>query len=317
MKTPSPLSVLTSFAQKTNVFLDLGLDSKIPTTAPQQQQQQPWEHHDTIKRSKLEHAQHPSIFTLALTVDSEEYSSIEAINIQDLYKSSLENRPASSGSANSTSSILSKKRAFSDVLVDPPKFRMSRKKPRQHPPDQDIPQDYVVFDAVREPLAEKSNQDMVPEILESGIPDQIQSGNPAMDAALNEMLQSYLTVDADNRTYVKFKDEYVYDIYYRTAVSPATVPTDANFGVLVYESEPELMDDEEEVVDDEDADSNSEGYYQNSYPDEDEWAGEGWGSDEEQDEYGRRRTRKFGFDSDEDIGSESGDDVHSYSETEL
>ena len=170
---------------------------------------------------------------------------------------------------------------------------------------------------MREPLVEKSDSDGVPEILESGIPDQIQSGNPAKDAVLNEMLQSYLTIDADNRTYVNLKDEYVYDIYYRTALSPATVPTDANFGVLVYESEPDLMDDEEEVVDDEDADSNSEGYYQNSYPDEDEWAGEGWGSDEEQDEYGRRRARKLGFDSDEDIGSESGEDRYSYSETEL
>ena len=193
---------------------------------------------------------------------------------------------------------------------------MSRKKPRQHPPDKDIAQDYVVFDAVRERLVEKSNRDVVPEIIESGIPDQIQSGNPAKDAVLNEMLQSYLTIDADCRTYVNLKNEYVYDIYYRTAVSPATVPTDANFGVLVYESDADLMDDEEEVVDDEDADSNSEGYYQNSYPDEDEWEGEGWGSDEEQDEYGRR-TRKSGFDSDEDIGSESGEDLYSYSETEL
>ena len=267
--------------------------------------------HDTIKRAKVENA-HSSIFTLALTVDSDD-ASIGNINVQDLYKSNLETRPVSS---DSDSSSLSKKRVFSEVLVDPPKFRMSRKKPRQHPPDPNIPQDYVVFDAVREPVVPEENKDTnsdgIPQIQASGIPDEIQSGDPAKDAALHEMLQSYLTVDHDNRTYVNLKNEYVYDIYYRTAVSPATVPRDANFGVLVYDSEPELIDDEEEVVDDEDADSNSEGYYQNSYPDEDEWAGEGWGSDEDEDEYGRRRTRKLGFDSDEELDVESGEDLYSY-----
>jgi hypothetical protein len=265
--------------------------------------------HDTIKRPKVEHT-HPSIFTLALTVDSDEYTKLESINVQDLYKPSLESRPVSSDSDGSNTS---KKRAFSDVLVDQPKFRMSRKKPRQHPPDSNIPQDYIVFDAVREPVVQ--NSDGVPEILPSGIPDEIQSGDPTKDAALFDMLKSYLTIDRDNRTYVNRKDEYVYDIYYQTAMSPSSVPTDSNFGVLVYDSELELMDDEEEVVDDEDADSNSEGYYQNSYPDEDEWAGEGWGS-EEDDEYGELRTKKLGFDSDEDIGSESGEDRYSYSETE-
>ena len=268
-----------------------------------------------MKRAKVENAQ-PSIFTLALTVDSDD-SSIDTINVQDLYRSNLETRPVSSDSDSS----LRKKRTFSDVQVDPPKFRMSRKKPRQHPPDPSIPQDYVVFDAVREPVANNTNNnettDGVPQIRPSGIPDEIQSGNPVEDAALHEMLQSYLTIDNDNRTYVNLKDEYVYDIYYRTAISPATVPTDANFGVLVYDSEPELMEDEEGAVDDEDADSNSEGYYQNSYPDEDEWAGEGWGSEEDEDEYGRRRIRKLGFDSDEEIGSESEDEaLYPYSETE-
>lgn len=269
--------------------------------------------HDTIKRAKVENAP-PSIFTLALTVDSND-PSIETINVQDLYKSNLENRPISSDSDSSQS----KKRAYSDAQVEPPKFRMSRKKPRQHPPDPNIPQDYVIFDAVREPLPNNNNDttDGVPQIRPSGIPDEIQSGDPTKDAALHEMLQSYLTIDHDNRTYVNLKDEYVYDIYYRTAISPATVPTDANFGVLVYDSEPELMEDEEEVVDDEDADSNSEGYYQNSYPDEDEWAGEGWDSEGEEDDYGRRRIRKLAFDSDEDIGLESGEEgVYSYSETE-
>lgn len=190
---------------------------------------------------------------------------------------------------------------------------MSRKRPRQDVAET-IPLDYEVFDAIREPV--KIHSDGIPTIRSSGIPDEIQSGNPAKDAALHDMLRSYLTVDQDNRKFVNLKDEYVYDIYYRTAVSPATVPTDANFGVLVYDdSEPDLIDDEE-VGDEEDADSNSEGYYQNSYPDEDEWAGEGWGSEEDEDEYGRRRTRKIGFDSDEEIGSESGEDAFSYSETE-
>jgi len=273
----------------------------------------PSQQHDTIKRAKVENAP-PSIFTLALTVDSND-PSIDVINVQDLYKSNLENRPASSDSDSSQS----KKRTFSNVQVDPPKFRMSRKKPRQHPPDTNIPQDYVIFDAVREPLPNNNNQttDGVPQIRPSGIPDEIQSGDPTKDAALHEMLHSYLTIDHDNRTYVNLKDEYVYDIYYRTAISPATVPTDANFGVLVYDSEPELMEDDDEVADDEDADSNSEGYYQNSYPDEDEWAGEGWGSEREEDDYGRRRIRKLAFDSDEDIGLESGEEeVYSYSETE-
>jgi len=39
-------------------------------------------------------------------------------------------------------------------------------------------------------------------------------------------------------------------------------------------------------------------------------------AEEDEDEYGRRRTRKIGFDSDEEIGSESGEDGFSYSETE-
>jgi len=199
---------------------------------------------------------------------------------------------------------------------------MSRKKARQNHPEQPIPLDYEVFDAIREPVKTVPAREgvRVPEIRASGIPDEIQSGDPAKDKALHEMLQSYLTVDRDNRTYVNLRDEYVYDIYYRTATSPDTVPADANFGVLVYDSEPELMDDEEEEVgDEEDADSNSEGYYQNSYPDEDEWAGEGWGSEEEDedDQYGQLRSRKIGFDSDDEVGSLSGDDTYSYSETEL
>lgn len=270
-----------------------------------------------IKRSKLDDPP-PSVFTLALTVDSDD-ASIDTINVEDLCKATLDTRPASSDSADSTAS--SKKRAFSDLLiVDPPKFRMSRKKPRQHPPaDPSIPQDYIVFDAVREPLqpaAEKSvDANGVPRIRPSGIPDEIQCRDNAKDVVMQDMLRSYLTVDDQNRTYVNIKDEYVYDIYYRTALSPATVPTDANFGVLVYESEAELMDDEEEVIDDEDADSNSEGYYQNSYPDEDEWAEDQWGSDEEAEEsdYGQRRVRKLAFDSDDfEFASDSGaEDLYS------
>lgn len=277
------------------MFLDLGAES--PAVVSPSQQQDP-------KRSKVDHGA-ASIFTLALTVDSDD-TTIDSINVQDLYKSKLESRPVSSDSDSSR-----KKRSFSDV-IDPPKFRMSRKKPRQNVPETNIPQEYEVFDAIREPV---SASDGIPQIRPSGIPDEIQSGDPAKDAVLHDMLQSYLTVDSDNRTFLNLNDEYVYDIYYRTAASPATVPTDANFGVLVYDSDPEFMEDDE-VGDDEDADSNSEGYYQNSYPDEDEWAGEGWGSDEDEDEYGRRRTRKIGFDSDEEIGSESGEDGFSYSETE-
>jgi len=296
--------------------VDLGLDASVvpagvaSPTAPL----------DSIKRTKLDNPP-PSVFTLALTVDSDD-ASIDTINVQDLYRANLDTRPASSDSADSTAS--SKKRAFSDLLhVDPPKFRMSRKKPRQHPPaDPSVPKDYVVFDAVREPLQAAAEKDVdangVPRIRPSGIPDEIQWRDNATDVAIQDMLQSYLTVDHQNRTYVNIKDEYVYDIYYRTAVSPATVPTDANFGVLVYESEAELVEDEEEVLDDEDADSNSEGYYQNSYPDEDEWAGDGWGSDEEEEEaeYGQRRVRKLAFDSDDlEFASDSGaEDLYSYPE---
>jgi Transcription factor Iwr1 len=258
--------------------------------------------HDTLKRAKVEHQR--SIFTLALTVDSDEYTKLEAINIQDVYKPRVESRPVSSDSESS-----GKKRNFSEVPVDAPKFRMSRKKARQLPPEE-ISKDYVVFDAIREPIGDTS--DGVPLIKESGIPNVIQQGNPEKDALVKDMMKSYLTVDHDNRIYVNLKDEYVYDIYYRSAMSPESVPCDSNFGVLVYDSDPELMEDEEEVVDDEDADSNSEGYYQNSYPDEDEWAGEGWGSEEEQDDYGRRR-EKLGFDSDEDINLDnSEDEVYSY-----
>jgi len=195
---------------------------------------------------------------------------------------------------------------------------MSRKKAKQNnQEDITIPLDYEVFDAIREmPKSIPVRGEGVPEIRASGIPDEIiLSGDPAKDKALNEMLQSYLTVDHDNRTYVNLRDEYVYDIYYRTATSPDTVPTDANFGVLVYESEPELMDDEEEEIrDDEDADSNSEGYYQNSYPDEDEWAGEGWGSEEDEEGYGQLRTRKIAFDSGDELDSISGDESFSYPE---
>ena len=289
-RNEDPLRTLCTFPtikvilQCANGVLDLGVDS---TVRPLQ--------HDTIKRPQLENTP-PSIFTLALTVDSDD-PSIDSINVQDLYKSNLETRPASSDSSDDSSQ--SKKRAFSDVLLDPHKFRMSRKKPRKHPPDPNIPQDYVVFDAVREPVPvdNDSSSDRVPQIRPSGIPDEIQSGDPLKDAVLHDMLQSYLTIDHENRTYVNLKNEYVYDIYYRTAESPATVPTDANFGVLVYDSEP---------------DSNSEGYYQNSYPDEDEWAGDGWGSDEDEDDYGRRRTRKLVFDSDEEIGEDSGEDLYSY-----
>jgi hypothetical protein len=275
--------------------LDLGIDSPTSLSSPSQ---------DTVKRAKVEHAT-ASIFTLALTVDSDD-TSIDSINVQDLYKSKLESRPDSSDSDSSR-----KKRSFSDV-IDPPKFRMSRKKPRQNVPETNIPQDYEVFDAIREPTVAA---DGIPQFRPSGIPNEILSGDPAKDAALHEMLQSYLTIDNDNRTYLNLKDEYVYDIYYRTAASPATVPTDANFGVLVYDSEPEFMEDEE-VGDEEDADSNSEGYYQNSYPDEDEWAGEGWGSEEDDDQYGKQRKGKSSFDSDEEVGSDSGEDGFSYSETE-
>src|SRR5271169_6351805 len=123
--------------------LDLGMDSSV---IPSQQ--------DTIKRAKVENA-HPAMFTLALTVDSND-PSIEKLNVQDLYKSNLETRPVSS---DSDSSCLSKKRTFSDVQVDPPKFRMSRKKPRQLPPDSNIPQDYVVFDAVREPVSKNTKDE--------------------------------------------------------------------------------------------------------------------------------------------------------------
>src|SRR5271154_6299664 len=84
-------------------YLDLGVDSTVIPSRP-----------DTLKRPKLNNA-HPSIFTLALTVDSDD-TSLDAINVQDLYKSNLESRPISSDSDTS----LSKKRAFSDVLVDPP-----------------------------------------------------------------------------------------------------------------------------------------------------------------------------------------------------
>ena len=265
-------------------------------------------HHDTVKRQKSENG-HPSMFTLALTVDSEHYASLDEINVQDLYKTKIENRPVSSDSDGS----LGKKRTFSEILLDPPKFRMSRKKARQLPPDPGRSQDYVVFDAIREPL--RPNSEEPPPIRTSGIPDEIQSGDPSKDAGLNEILQSYLTIDHNNRAYISLKDEYVYDIYYHTAISPAKVPTDANFGVLVYESEPELMDDEEHE-DDEEVDSNSEGYYQNSYPDEDEWTGDGWGTEEEEDEYGKRRSRKIVFDSDDDIGLDSGDDWCSYPEDE-
>ena len=241
-------------------------------------------------------------------------STLEEINVQDLYKSTLDIRPLSSDSDSSA-----KKRTFSELLTSPPKFRMSRKKQRQHPPDANIQQDYVVFDAIREPVVLPQHDDAVPEIRASGIPDEIQTGNPAKDAMLQEMMRSYLTIDSDNRTYVNLRDDYVYDIYYRSAAGPASVPTDSNFGVLVYDSETELMDNDEddEVRDDEDADSNSEGYYQNSYPDEDEWAGDGWGSEEDEvDDYGQPRKPKLLFDSDEEIGNESGTDVYSYSETE-
>jgi Transcription factor Iwr1 len=260
---------------------------------------------DTIKRAKVEQPQ-SSIFTLALTVDSTEYPSLETINVQDLYKSTLESRPVSSDSDNGV-----KKRSFSNI-IDPPKFRMSRKRPRQTAPDEQISTDYVLFDAIREPIRVT---DGIPEIRSSGIPNEIQSGDPSKDAILNDMLKSYLTIDQDNRTFLNLKDEYVYDIYYRSGVSPNTVPTDANFGVLVYESDPEL-DEDEEVGDEEDVDSNSEGYYQNSYPDEDEWAGEGWGSEEDEDTYGKRHSRRIGFDSDEEIGEDSEDDRYSYSETD-
>jgi hypothetical protein len=217
----------------------------------------------------------------------------------------------------SSDSDKSKKRPFAEIL-DAPKFRMSRKKAKQNN-QETIPLDYEVFDAIREQPKPKSASvavavEGVPTIRPSGIPDEILSGDPAKDKALHEMLQSYLTVDHDNRAYVNLRDEYVYDIYYRTATSPDTVPTDANFGVLVYESEPELMEDEEdEVRDDEDADSNSEGYYQNSYPDEDEWAGEGWGSEDGEDGYGQIQARKIGFDSGDELDLISGDE-YSYPE---
>jgi hypothetical protein len=239
-------------------------------------------------------------------MEPDEYTTLDRLDI-DLWKTQLDKRPESSDSDTS-----SKKRAFSQVLTSPPKFRMSRKRPRNNPPDVSTTQDVQVFDAIRESHVDISG---VPMITSSGIPDEIQSGDVTKDIILAEMLQSYLTVDGDNRTCINLKDEYVYDIYYRSATTVATVPTDANFGVLVYESDPEMIEDDE-VVNDEDADSNSEGYYQNSYPDEDEWAGEGWGSDEDENEYGKRRKNKIGFDSDDEIGSDSGEDGFSYSETE-
>jgi len=278
-----------------NPLPTLYLDMEQTTTPP-----------DTTKRVKIEHAP-PSVFTLAMTMESDEYTTLDNLDV-DLWKSQLDKRPDSSASDSS-----SKKRAFSQVHVSPPKFRMSRKRPRNNPPETPMPEQVQVFDAVRETRVQTDHG--VPTIMSSGIPDEIQSGDASKDAILAEMLQSYLTVDADNRAYVNLKDEYVYDIYYRAATGPATVPTDANFGVLVYDSDPEMMEDEE-VMNDEDADSNSEGYYQNSYPDEDEWAGEGWGSDEDQDEYGRQRKGKLAFDSDDDFGSESPEDGYSYSETE-
>ena len=277
--------------------VDLGVDRTSITSSPQ----------DTTKRSKVEQNATPSMFTLALTVESTEFSSVDTLSGQELYKSTLESRPVSSDSDSS------KKRSFSNI-IDPPKFRMSRKKARQNPPDTIISQDYILFDAVREPIVTRAS-DGIPEIRSSGIPNEIQSGDVRKDAVFSEMLKSYLNVDHDNRTYLNLKDEYVYDIYYKSALSPDTAPRDANFGVLVYESEPELIEDEE-AEDEEDPDSNSEGYYQNSYPDEDEWAGAGWGSDEEEDEYGRRHSRKIPFDSDEEIGSDSEDDRYSYPETE-
>jgi len=241
-------------------------------------------------------------------MESEDYASIEKLDTPKLWKSQIEHRPVSSDSDSSGSG---KKRAFSEIITSPPKFRMSRKRPRQTPPENTTPA-IQVFDAIRE--AQVSSSTLIPPIRSSGVPDEIQRDTTTRDAALQDILRSYLTVDADNRVFVNLKDEYVYDIYYRMAVSPVTVPTDANFGVLVYESEAEMVEDEDEVHDEDDADSNSEGYYQNSYPDEGEWAGEGWGSDEDND-YGRPKKR-IGFDSDEDIVSDSGDDVCSYSETE-
>jgi Transcription factor Iwr1 len=269
----------------------------------------------SAKRPKQDHPA-ASIFTLAITVDSEEdFASINRLalpNMGTLDLSASSSRPDSRDSDASAS----RKRSFAQ-LVDVPKFRVSRKKQRQEQREA-ILLDYEVFDAVREPT--QTRRDEVPEIKPSGIPDEIQSGDPARDAILHDMLRSYLTVDSGNRTYVNIKDEYVYDIYYRTAASPDTVPTDANFGVLVYDSESELLAyDDEEVGDEEDADSNSEGYYQNSYPDEDEWAGDGWGSEageDDDEDYGKRRSSgKILYIGDDELVSISGDEV-SYSDIE-
>jgi Transcription factor Iwr1 len=314
--TPSPARLsLSRSIWLTSLDLGLGPDTSASSSFSVASPLTPA--HDTIKRTKLDTAPPPSMFTLALTVDHEDDPSIDTLKAHDLCKTQHplldDTRPASSDSADSTTS---KKRAFSSLLVDPPKFRMSRKKARQHPPNEVAEQDYVVFDAVRElPLQSDVDENGVPLIRSSGLPDHVW-GESARDVAMQDMLQSYLTVDNQNRNYINVKDEYVYDIYYRTAVSPATVPTDSNFGVLVYDSEQELVDDEEEVVDDEDADSNSEGYYQNSYPDEDEWAGEGWGSEDEDEAYGRRRVKGVvGFESDElEFEEDSGEDLYSYPE---
>jgi len=98
------------------------------------------------------------------------------------------------------------------------------------------------------------------------------------------MVKEYLTVEERSEEEKKFlqpsaeeDDAYVYDVYYRDDTAVRTAFPAHNVGALIWaDDQLELMDDDtddSDVRDSEDEDSNAEDFYQNDYPEEEDYDG--------------------------------------------
>ncbi|KAI9286697.1 hypothetical protein BC943DRAFT_228785 [Umbelopsis sp. AD052] len=96
------------------------------------------------------------------------------------------------------------------------------------------------------------------------------------------MVKEYLTVEERDEEAKKFSqtpvdddDGYVYDVYYRDDTAVKSAFPSHNIGALIWADEQlELMNDDSDdsdVGDSEDEDSNAEDFYQNDYPEEEDY----------------------------------------------
>ncbi|EPX74905.1 RNA polymerase II associated protein [Schizosaccharomyces octosporus yFS286] len=109
--------------------------------------------------------------------------------------------------------------------------------------------------------------------------------HPQLDSMIHEYLSN------GDLPLQQANEEYVYDIYEASVQEPSKPPT--GYGVIDALSVPDAFreslenelvsekqdgEDEDPLRDEIDEDSNAESFYQNSYPDEDEWGGSSGGS---------------------------------------